>query len=209
VGELRIAASSFMAPEYLVPALDDFIRNHPQLRISIDVCDHNVDLMDKSVDLALRVGRAPGPEISRWPGWRPYCARRRLISRPTRRSADPRTCSITSCSSSARTGRCTGELTLRNRAGQCAQLRLTPRITASHARSLRQLAVQGHGLGRFLRSKVQDDLKSGRLVEVLPDWSLEGYCAFITTRHRDPVPPRSWPASPDPGLFRAPASAAA
>jgi DNA-binding transcriptional LysR family regulator len=189
VGELRIAASSFMAPEYLVPALDDFIRNHPQLRISIDVCDHNVDLMDKSVDLALRVGRAPGPgdiPLARMEAV--LCAAPSYLQAhpPIRRPEDMLHHQLLFFSPHGPGA--SVELTLRNRAGQCAQLRLTPRITANHARSLRQLAVQGHGLGRFLRSKVQDDLNSARLVEVLPDWSLEGYCAFITTRHRDPVP---------------------
>ncbi|MBP1315193.1 LysR family transcriptional regulator [Herbaspirillum huttiense F1] len=189
VGELRIASSSFMAPEYLVPALDHFIRSHPQLRISIHVSDHNVDLMDHSVDLALRVGKTPGPgdiPLARMGAVLcaspDYLQARAAIRRPED-LLQHQMLFFTPHGPDA-----VVDLTLTNRAGQCAQLRLGPRITANHARSIRQLAVQGHGIGRFLRSKVQDDLKSGRLVEVLPDWSLEGYCAFITTRHRDAVP---------------------
>lgn len=189
VGELRIASSSFMAPEYLVPALDDFIRAHPQLRISIDVSDQNVDLMDHSVDLALRVGRTPGPgdiPLARMEAV--LCAAPAYLqSHPAIRRPEDMLHQQLLYFSPHGPGAAV-ELTLRDHAGQCAQLRLLPRITANHARSLRQLAVQGHGIGRFLRSKVQADLDAGRLVEVLPDWSLEGYWAFITTRHRDAMP---------------------
>lgn len=189
VGELRIAASSFMAPEYLVPALEHFIRSHPQLRISIDVCDHNVDLMDHSVDLALRVGKTPGPaDIPLARMQAVLCAAPAYLTGrpPIRRPEDllqEQMLFFTPHASDA-----VVELTLHHRTGQCAQMRLSPRITANHARSVRQLALQGHGIGRFLRSKVQADLEAGRLVEVLPEWSLEGFWAFITTRHRDAVP---------------------
>lgn len=187
VGELRIAASSFMASEYLVPALEDFIRDHPRLRINIDVNDHNVDLMDKNVDLALRVGKTAGTDdVYLAPLEAVLCAAPSYLQAhsPIRKPEDllqrhflfftPHGTSV--------------EVTLRDRGGQCMQMRLTPRITANHARSLRRLALQGHGVARLLRSKVQADLDAGRLVLVLPEWSLEGYCAFLTTKHREPVP---------------------
>lgn len=187
VGELRIAASSFMASEYLVPALENFIHEHPRLRIHIDVNDHNVDLMDKSVDLALRVGKTPGAEdvyltqleavLCAAPS---YLQARAAIRKPEDLMHQqflfftPHGASV--------------DVALRDRGGQCMQMRLTPHITANHARSLRRLALQGHGVARLLRSKVQEDLDAGRLVVVLPDWSLESYSAFLTTKHRAPVP---------------------
>jgi len=187
LGELRIAASSFMASEYLVPALDDFIRAHPKLRINIDVNDHNVDLMDRSVDLALRVGKMSGENdvyLASLPAV--LCAAPAYLrARPPIRYPDDLLQQdflfFTPHGSSV-------EVSLRNRGGQCAQLRLTPRITANHARSLRRLALQGHGVARLLACKVQDDLDAGRLEVVLPEWQLDVYCAFLTTNYRDSPP---------------------
>ncbi|WP_180937537.1 LysR family transcriptional regulator [Herbaspirillum seropedicae] len=187
LGELRIAASSFMASEYLVPALDDFIRANPKLRISIDVNDHNIDLMDKSVDLALRVGKTSGENdvyLASLPAV--LCASPAYLRAhaPIRHPEDlpqhdflfftPHGSSV--------------EVSLRNRGGQCAQLRLTPRVSANHARSLRRLALQGHGVARLLACKVQEDLDAGRLEVVLPDWELDVYCAFLTTKYRESPP---------------------
>jgi len=187
VGELRIAASSFMATEYLVPALEEFIRSHPKLRINIDVNDHNIDLMDKSVDLALRVGKGPGAtDIVLAQLDAVLCAAPAYLRShgPIHRPEDLQLQDFLFFTPHG----ATVELSLRDRGGQCVQLRLTPRLTANHARSLRKLALQGHGVARLLKSKVQDDLDAGRLVRVLPDWSLDSYSAFLTTKYRDAMP---------------------
>jgi DNA-binding transcriptional LysR family regulator len=185
VGELRIATSSFMAAEYLVPALEEFIRSHPQLKINIDVNDYNVDLMDNSVDLALRVGKMPAAgdvPLTRFEAV--LCASPAYLQRqaPIRRPEDLLLHHFLFFTPAG------VDLTLRNRAGHCAQLRLTPRIAVNHARSLRKLVLQGHGVARLLKNKVQDDLDAGRLQLVLPEWSLDSYCAFLTTKYRDAVP---------------------
>lgn len=187
VGDLRIATSSFMASEYLVPALEGFIRSNPRLRINIDVNDHNIDLMDKNVDLALRAGRTPAvgdlhlavldAVLCAAPA---YLQERAPIRRPED-LLEHEFMFFTPLGAPVEVG-------MRDASGRHVQMRLTPRITVNHARSLRRLALQGHGVARMLLSKVQEDLDAGRLQRVLPEWTLDGYCAFLCTKHRDPIP---------------------
>ena len=187
VGELRIATSSFMASEYLVPALEGLIQNHPKLRINIDVNDHNVDLMEKGVDIALRAGKAPGPEdVFLAPLESVLCAAPAYLQRsaPIRTPEDlmgHEFMFFTPLGS-------TMELGLRDRDGQHVQMRLTPRISVNHTHSLHKLTLQGHGVARLLQTKVQEDLDAGRLQRVLPEWTANGYCAFLSTNYRDQVP---------------------
>ncbi|WP_443114475.1 LysR substrate-binding domain-containing protein [Herbaspirillum seropedicae] len=187
VGELRIATSSFMASEYLVPALEGLIQQYPKLRINIDVNDHNVDLMEKGVDIALRAGKAPGPEdVFLAPLESVLCAAPAYLQRsaPIRTPEDlmgHEFMFFTPLGS-------TMELGLRDRHGQHVQMRLTPRISVNHTHSLHKLTLQGHGVARLLQTKVQEDLDAGRLQRVLPEWTANGYCAFLSTHYRDQVP---------------------
>ncbi|MGO0790511.1 LysR substrate-binding domain-containing protein [Herbaspirillum seropedicae] len=187
VGELRIATSSFMASEYLVPALEGLIQQYPKLRINIDVNDHNVDLMEKGVDIALRAGKAPGPEdVFLAPLESVLCAAPVYLQRsaPIRTPEDlmgHEFMFFTPLGS-------TMELGLRDRHGQQVQMRLTPRISVNHTHSLHKLTLQGHGVARLLQTKVQEDLDAGRLQRVLPEWTANGYCAFLSTNYRDQVP---------------------
>ncbi|MCA1325766.1 LysR family transcriptional regulator [Herbaspirillum sp. alder98] len=187
VGELRVAVSSFMASRYLIPALDRFIRDHPKVAVRIDVCDHNIDLVEHRIDLALRVGRSQAEGdipltrlddvLCAAPA---YLDSRPRISRPDELARHDFLLFTPH-------GESTG-IDLTNARGDCVRVRLLPRVSANNALALRLLAVEGHGIARLLRVKIQADLDAGRLRQVLPDWRLDGFCAFITTRHRDEVP---------------------
>ncbi|MDR6583284.1 LysR family transcriptional regulator [Herbaspirillum sp. BH-1] len=187
VGEVRISTSSFMASEYLVPALEGLLHDYPKLRINIDVNDHNVDLIEKSVDIALRAGKAAGPEdvfLARLDAV--LCAAPAYLQghSPIRTPEDLRSHEFIFFTPLGTTM----ELGMRDGAGRLVQMRLTPRISVNHTHSLHKLTLQGHGVARLLQSKVQSDLDNGRLQRVLPDWTLDGYCAFLSTNYRGQVP---------------------
>ncbi len=187
VGGLSIAASSFMAANYLVPALKEFIDSHPKLKIAIDVDDHNVDLIASNIDLALRVGRAPDEGdiylshletvLCASPD---YLATHAAIVEPeSLREHDflfftPHGAQVS--------------IEMCNMRGEVVRLRLQPRVSANHALSLHRLVLQGHGVARLLMAKIESDVKAGRLVVILPQWTLPGYQAYLTTCHRNPMP---------------------
>jgi DNA-binding transcriptional LysR family regulator len=55
-GELRIAVSSDLGRNLLTPWLDEFMENHPEVSVRLNVSDSNIDFYRDAVDLALRYG---------------------------------------------------------------------------------------------------------------------------------------------------------
>lgn len=187
VGELRIAASSFMAANYLVPALEDFIKSNPKINVSLDVSDHNIDLVESRIDLALRVGSTAkygdihltrlNAVLCAAPA---YLETHQAIQTPADLHQHDFLLFTPHGEQSC--------VDLKNQSGDSVRVRLQPRVSANHARALHRLALQGHGIARLLQAKVQADIDSGQLVVVLPQWRLDSFTAYLTTRHRDETP---------------------
>lgn len=55
-GTIRIGASVLFAPIYLVPLIARFMARYPQVAVDLRLSDRFVDLVDKGLDLAIRIG---------------------------------------------------------------------------------------------------------------------------------------------------------
>lgn len=56
-GTIRIAAPLSFGIQHLSPLLDDFLKEHPELSLDLDLNDRTVNLMDEGVDLGIRIGK--------------------------------------------------------------------------------------------------------------------------------------------------------
>ncbi|WP_026970824.1 LysR family transcriptional regulator [Aliagarivorans marinus] len=55
-GEVRIALSSDLGRNVVTPWLDDFLRDHPEVELRSNISDSNIDFYRDAVDMALRYG---------------------------------------------------------------------------------------------------------------------------------------------------------
>ncbi|MDO6461193.1 LysR substrate-binding domain-containing protein [Granulosicoccaceae sp. 1_MG-2023] len=55
-GELRLAVSSDLGRNRIMPWLDEFMEQHPALQLRVNISDSNIDFYRDSVDMALRYG---------------------------------------------------------------------------------------------------------------------------------------------------------
>jgi DNA-binding transcriptional LysR family regulator len=55
-GELRIALSSDLGRNLVIPWLDEFMQSYPSVRLKTNISDSNIDFYRDSVDIALRYG---------------------------------------------------------------------------------------------------------------------------------------------------------
>ena len=55
-GTIRIAAPLSFGIQHLSPVLDDFLKDHPELNLDLNLNDHMTNLMDEAVDLGIRIG---------------------------------------------------------------------------------------------------------------------------------------------------------
>ena len=56
-GKLRVAAAVTFTRFHLMPRLPEFLQRHPDLEIEVVLDDRNVDLVQESIDIALRMGQ--------------------------------------------------------------------------------------------------------------------------------------------------------
>ena len=55
-GEIRIAISSDLGRNIVIPWLDEFMQKHPSVSLKVNISDSNIDFYRDSVDIALRYG---------------------------------------------------------------------------------------------------------------------------------------------------------
>jgi len=55
-GTLRVSAPVSFGISHVAPVLPDFMRRYPELHVDISLTDHQVDLVDEGIDVAIRIG---------------------------------------------------------------------------------------------------------------------------------------------------------
>lgn len=189
VGELRIAVPIGFAALHLPPALGPLLAAHPQLGLRVIAGDERIDLIESRIDLAIRIGQLADSSLvarhlAQWE--EVFCAAPAYLERagtPT----TPDDLANHQCLLLAPLGEPqVAELTGPH--GEKARVRLTGRIVSNSNQTLRQLVYAGLGISRQLRSGVAEDLAAGRLVRVLPGWTMPSLGVWAVTPHRDNQP---------------------
>jgi len=55
-GTLKLTCATTFGIRHLSPAIAEFAQRHPQLRFEVELSDHAVDIVDEGIDLAVRIG---------------------------------------------------------------------------------------------------------------------------------------------------------
>ncbi len=66
---------------------------------------------------------------------------------------------------------------------------MLPRLVSNNQLTLQQLTLAGLGISLQLRPDVDDELRAGRLVQVLPGWGLPAIPVWAVTAGRDETLP--------------------
>lgn len=189
-GELRISAPAGLAHRHLALALHDFIAAHPDLSIRFEVGDEKIDLIEQRIDLAVRVGDLSDSRmVARQIAWldEVVCAAPAyLLSVPMPQS--PQALAELEWLIFSPLGE-PAFVELHHQDGREVRLRIRGRLTANLADTLKALALGGHGVSRLLRIDAQDELAQGKLIELLPEWQLQGFGAYAITPRRDDAQP--------------------
>lgn len=187
-GELRIAAPVGFA-RHLAPALAPLLAAHPALSPRLFVDDAMIDLIDARIDLAVRAGRLAD---SSWAARRlcrfetVLCAAPAYLARAGMPQA-PDELAAHEWIGSARDGQ-SMDLVLHGPAGAQAALDLQPRMLGNNQLSLQQLCMAGLGLMLAVRADIDEALRTGRLLPVMPEWRGTPLPVWAVTPQRDGQP---------------------
>ncbi len=169
-----------LARQQIVPLLPAFLRAHPEVRLDLDLSDRLVPLAQEGYDLAIRHTHAPPETHTAWA----LCATRSLLvaSRAYLRRrgtpADPADLARHDCLPYLRPGDAPAwQLTLMAAGSDPAPKRTVPiagPFAANNSEALREAALAGLGIALLPDFSAQAALRSGKLVQVLPDWQPVG-----------------------------------
>jgi DNA-binding transcriptional LysR family regulator len=169
-GRLRVDVPSRIARRLIAPALQTFLDRHPQIDIGLGSTDRVVDLVQEGVDCALRVGMlAPSSLVARPLGFFELinCASPSYLRRYSM-PQDPAdlTRHLVVDYVSATTGRAAPWEWFEGAELRTAQP--PSRVSANNAETYIACALAGLGLIQIPAFDVQEHLRHGDLVEVMP-----------------------------------------
>lgn len=172
-GRLRLIAPVSFGSHSLVPALGEYMASHPEVNVELTLDNRRPRLVDDGFELGIVIGEVDEPGLVARP-LQPY--RRRLAAAP---GYLQRHGPITHPAQLA-THECLGPSYWRRHDlwrlvgpdGETCNVSVRGRFTANQGNALRIAALNGIGIALQPEAVLADDLASGRLLPVLPAWSL-------------------------------------
>jgi len=191
-GTIRASCPVALAQSALAPMLPDFLEKYPAVRLHLHVSNRRVDVVREGLDVALRVRTQPSGEDG-------------LVMRAFGRSNQ---FLVASPGYLARSGVPGSPQELRERAtldyggepdpgpwelvgahGESVRAEHTPRVLCHDFIVLRAAALAGLGIAQLPESGVREDLQSGALARVLPEWKTpEGIVHAVFPSRRGLLP---------------------
>lgn len=171
-GTLRVTTSFRLGRMHIGPILSLLAQRHRELDVTLDAVDRRVDLLSENVDLDVRIGEVNEPHLV---AYRLADSPRVLCAAPSYLAARGTPGDIADLARHD----C---LVLRDRnqafgvwrlsgGGQTRSVKVTGRLSSNNSEIVRGWAGDGHGILLQAAWDVGDDLRAGRLQQVLPGWS--------------------------------------
>lgn len=191
-GTLRITTSATFGTKVLMPVITEFAHLHPELKIHLDLNDQNIDLIQQGMDLAIRIGQLKSSSL----------IAKRLSTNQRLLCASPaylQQYGVPTTLSDLKLHRCilqqhghglTDQWHLINAEGQVEQVHVEGYFATNSGEGVRQAALAGLGISTHSIWHVAEDLASGRLVQVLPDYPVETTAIYAVFPHRELITPK-------------------
>lgn len=191
-GTLRITTSATFGTKVLMPVIAEFALLHPELKIHLDLNDQNIDLIQQGMDLAIRIGQLKSSSL----------IAKRLSTNQRLLCASPaylQEYGVPTTLSDLKLHRCilqqhghglTDQWHLINAEGQVEQVHVEGYFATNSGEGVRQAALAGLGISNHSIWHVAEDLASGRLVQVLPNYPVETTAIYAVFPHRELIAPK-------------------
>jgi LysR family transcriptional regulator for bpeEF and oprC len=174
-GRLRVDAPTGLSSEILVPALPNFFERYPDIRLELGSSDRPVDLVEEGVDCAVRGGELYDTSlIARRVGVLNFVtAASPIYLRRFGTPQHPRELGNHRCVNyfSAKTGK-TYDWDFR-RGDEKIDVALPGMIALNDSNAYVQAGLAGLGIIQMTDYLMMQHVLSGRMVQVLPDWTSE------------------------------------
>jgi DNA-binding transcriptional LysR family regulator len=195
-GTLRMTASASFGRQYLSPLLPEFLARHPRVRISVDLSDVMKELVSSGFDLAIRIGALEDSTLvarKLAPNRRVLCASPAYLSKQGT-PATPVDLAAHECLVLVGSQGRQDLWRMTDHNGRETGVRVNGRFESNYGEVLRDACVAGLGIALHSTWHVSEDLRSGRLRQVLPHYKLadSGIYALMPQRRLVPLRVRAF-----------------
>jgi DNA-binding transcriptional LysR family regulator len=190
-GHMRVTAPPAFALTVLGPNLPLFLDEHPGLTVDVIVTSAAPDLIRDRIDVAIMLHGVPESKLTHFflsdcP--REICASASYLERHGTPQV-PTDLNHHQCVS-ARFSDLVEPWSL-SAGGETWVVNVKSRLLSDNGDMLRHACIAGAGIGNFYRFHVQRDLKEGRLIRVLPDYTSKPKDIYAVVPHRHLVRPQT------------------
>ncbi|WP_175682011.1 LysR family transcriptional regulator [Burkholderia cenocepacia] len=176
-GRLRVTAPVVFTTECLIPALADYYRRYPEIKLDIVATDSLADLFDEGFEAAIRIGTLANPDVVARP-LAPYrlvlCASPAYVHEhgapATPHALGEHHCLTYAYPPRAEWHAAQTQWTLEGPDGPM-NLSVDGRLKIDNADALRRAALRGLGIAMLPSILIRDDIREKRLIEIMPDFA--------------------------------------
>ncbi len=185
-GSLKLAVPLTFGVTHLTPAIDLFMRQHPELSIELDFSDRKVDLIEGGYDLAFRIGSLPDSSLKARkiaPIKHVICASPDYLKR---QGVPENPAQLKHHKILKRPGWPLAGMPLWDLEGQKHLVNGQSSLIANNGNAMTMLALTGHGIIMLPTFYVWESLQRGDLVPILENYSMttiHAYAIYPATRY--------------------------
>lgn len=168
-GDLHVMAPTNISTGLLHPMWVEYVKEHPKVRLKLNVSNQLQNMLAENVDIALRIGPLPDSSLYQQRLGRVTTV---LIASPEYLSDH----SIPQNIDDLRSHKIITSTNLSNwllyHSGSQKKITVRPEtsIEVNDIQIVRKFVLQHLGISLLPKSEIHEDLKNGRLVQILPDW---------------------------------------
>ncbi|MBJ6763573.1 LysR family transcriptional regulator [Myxococcaceae bacterium JPH2] len=174
---------------FIAPLVQTFLKRYPDVQLELLCTDRAVDLMEEGFDLAVRAGKLADSSLM---ARRLGDIERVAVASPEYLKArgTPRTpADLTKHDCLIFGTTLEGNVWTLHAGGRSVDVKVSGRLVVNEPDMLRAVTMAGAGIALLPSLHSAEDLTSGRLQRVLPDWSSAGapvHAVYPPTRHHVP-----------------------
>ncbi len=192
-GLVKITTSMSFGFSQLMPAIQAFMKTYPKVRVDIDLEDSTANLVEKSIDLAVRIASNPDPSLIGKPI---ALCESVLVASPAYLDKAQSTLGVIQQPQDLAKHDCLGYKYFEQhiwhlaKADQFESITVDCRLTINEATALLHGALNGAGISMLPTYLANPYISGGRLLHVLPEWKpkdLSIYALYPSRKHLSPT----------------------
>ncbi len=182
-GTLKMTMPLSFGLLHLTPVINEFTKKHPDLNLQIDFVDRHIDLIEEGYELAIRIADLKDSSLQAkrlMPIHHILCASPDYLEK----AGIPKNITELAKHNFLQYGS-NNVITVGDPQGKAHKLQLNSKIAANNGDFLKDMAINGHGIGFAPTFIVHQAITSGQLIPIMAEYKLpllHAYAVYPQTR---------------------------